>query len=188
MAFVVIYDAWVLYPPALRDFLFRLTRCGVVRARWSEPILDETVAAIVRDRPDLDAQKLARTKELMAKVVPDCLVTGFESLISSLSLPDPNDRHVLAAAIRAHAQTIVTANLRDFPPDVLAPFDIGARHPDDFVLDQIDLAPARVVQVVVEQAGALKKPKRTIHELLGTLAQCGLPQAMAKIRMLRGDD
>lgn len=136
MAFVVIYDACVLYPPALRDFLFRLTRCGVVRARWSEPILDETVAAIVRDRPDLDAQKLARTKELMAKVVPDCLVTGFESLISSLSLPDPNDRHVLAAAIRAHAQTIVTANLRDFPPDVLAPFDIGARHPDDFVLDQ----------------------------------------------------
>lgn len=121
------------------------------------------------------------------EVVPNCIVTGFESLIPSLSLPDPNDRHVLAAAIRAQAQTIVTANLRDFPAEALTPFDVEARHPDDFVLDQIDLAPARVVQVVVEQAAALRKPPRTLEELLGTLAQCGLPQSMAKIRMLRGD-
>lgn len=115
MAFVVIYDACVLYPAPMRDLLVRLANTGVVRARWSEMILDECFRSILEQRPDLTPQALARTRELMNRAVPDCLVTGFEQLIDGLRLPDPDDRHVLAAAIRAGAQGIVTANLKDSP-------------------------------------------------------------------------
>jgi predicted nucleic acid-binding protein len=187
MAFVVIYDACVLYPAPLRDFLIRLAANGVVRARWSATIIDEVIQAIRRRRPDLDPGKLDRTAERMACAVRDCLVTGFEPLIASLTLPDAHDRHVLAAAIVAQAQAIVTANLKDFPAEALAPFQIEARHPDDFVLDQLDLAPARVVQVVVELAAALRNPPATVDEVIERLARNGLAQSMAKIRELRGD-
>jgi predicted nucleic acid-binding protein len=145
-----------MYPAPLRDFLLRIAKSGIVRARWSETILDEVFRSILRERPELE-NKLTRTRELMMQAIPDCMVTGYESLIPSIELPDANDRHVVAAAIRAHAQSIVTFNLRDFPAATLALYDIEAR-PDDFVLDQIDLAPARIIEAVVFQAHALRNP------------------------------
>lgn len=108
MAFVVLYDACVLYPAPLRDLLIRLANTGIVRARWSEAILDECFRNIQEQRPELKPEALQRTRELMKKAVVDCMVTGFESLIDGLTLPDPDDRHVLAAAIRVGAQAIVT--------------------------------------------------------------------------------
>jgi hypothetical protein len=122
----------------------------------------------------------------MNESVPDCLVKGFEDLIEGLHLPDTNDRHVLAAAIRAGAQAIVTFNLRDFPREQLAPLGVEAIHPDDFVVDLIDIAPGVVANVVTEQAAALRNPPRTIGEMLDTLRDQGLPQAIAKLRALFG--
>jgi PIN domain len=103
MAFVVLYDACVLYPAPLRDLLVRLANTGVVRARWSGMILDECFRNILEHRPDLKAEALERTRELMTRAVPDCMVTNFDALIDGLLLPDVDDRHVLAAAIRAGA-------------------------------------------------------------------------------------
>jgi hypothetical protein len=88
VAFVVIYDASVLYPSTLRDLLLRIAQSGLVQARWSELILDEMFAALRRDRPDLDSTKLDRTRSLMATAVRDWKVTDFEPLIDSLKLPD----------------------------------------------------------------------------------------------------
>jgi hypothetical protein len=122
----------------------------------------------------------------MTEAIPDCIVSGFESLIDGLSLPDANDRHVLAAAIKANAQVIVTANLTDFPADKLAPFSIEAKHPDEFVLDLIDLAPAKAALVVSEQAASLRNPPRTVHDVLDTLQEQGLVQSVAKLRELLG--
>jgi predicted nucleic acid-binding protein len=130
VAFTALYDADVLHPPGLRDLLVRLGQTGLFRARWSEQILDKMVASILRRRPDLDPQRLARTRQLMCEAVADCLVTGYEPLINGLTLPDPDDRHVLAAAIRCSAQVIVTANLDDFPAAALEPFNIEAQGPD----------------------------------------------------------
>jgi hypothetical protein len=186
MAFVVLYDACVLYPAPLRDLLVRIANTGVVRARWSDVILDECFRNILEQRPDLKPDALNRTRELMKKAVPDSLVTGFEELIEGLTLPDPDDRHVLAAAIRSGAQTIVTFNLSDFPDDKLAPYSVKATHPDDFVLDTIDLAPGVVAKVLTEQAGALKNPPRTVGELLDTLRDLGLVRSVAKLRELFG--
>ncbi len=103
------------------------------------------------------------------------MVTGFEGLIAELDLPDVDDRHVLAAAIRAGAQVIVTANLDDFPAEKLTPYAIEAQHPDEFVLHQLDLAPGLVCTVVAEQAMSLKNPPRTVADILDleeVLGQC----------------
>ena len=113
--FTVVHDASVLYPAPLRDLLIRLGRTGLFRARWTNAILDEVFRSILKDRPDLEPENLARTRQLMCDAVRDCLVTGFEPLIQALALPDADDRHVLAAAVRCGAQVIVTRNVKDCP-------------------------------------------------------------------------
>lgn len=186
MAFVVLYDACVLYPAPLRDLLVRLANTGIVRARWSEQILDECFRNILDNRPDLKPDALKRTRDLMTQAVADCIVSGFENLIEGLDLPDPDDRHVLAAAIRAGAQSIITFNLKDFPNDKLAPYNVEAKHPDEFLFDAIDLAPGLVATTVSEQAGRLKNPPRTVGELLDTLRDQDLVRSVAKLRELFG--
>jgi predicted nucleic acid-binding protein len=184
MPFVVIYDACVLFPAPLRDLLIRVALTGMVRARWSDAILAECFASIASQRPDLKPEALARTRELMRLAVADCIVTGHEQLIKGLALPDPNDRHVLAAAIRAGAQAIITSNVKDFPSLALAKYGLEAVHPDDFVLDLIDLAPVTIADVVRAQASDLKNPPRTLAELLDTLSGNGLVQSVARLREL----
>jgi len=122
----------------------------------------------------------------MREAVADCLVEDYERLIEGLRLPDPDDRHVLAAAIRCGAQVIVTFNLSDFPADLLGPYDIEAVHPDDFVLQTIDLVPGSVVRAVTEQAAALRNPPRSVAQLLDTLFSLGLPQSVSRLRDLIG--
>jgi predicted nucleic acid-binding protein len=121
MAFTVIYDANVLYPNSLRDLLIRIAQAGVVQAKWSSEILDEALGSLRRNRPDISQDKISRLRDLLNAAVPDCLVTGYEPLIEGLKLPDAKDRHVLAAAIKAGAQVIVTRNLKDFPASDLQP-------------------------------------------------------------------
>jgi hypothetical protein len=186
MAFVVVYDACVLYPAPLRDLLIRVALSGLVRARWSEQILDECFRSITAQRPDLKPESLSRTRELMRLAVPDCIVTGHEHLVEGLELPDLDDRHVLAAAIRAGAQVIVTANVKDFPASTLACYGVEAVHPDDYVSDLIDLAPVTIADVVRTQAGALKNPPRSVFELLDTLSNNGLVQSVTRLRELLG--
>jgi predicted nucleic acid-binding protein len=124
-----LFDACVLYPAPLRDLLMRLATTELFRAQWSDAIHDEWIRSVLEQRPELRAQ-LARTRQLMDAHVMDSLVTGYERLIETLDLPDPDDRHVLAAAIAGGADVLVTKNLKDFPADRLAPFGIEAQHPD----------------------------------------------------------
>lgn len=178
MAFVVIYDACVLHDPAIRDLLIRVTgkRQLNLRARWSDDILDEMGVSILRRRTDLDPKRLERTRRLMIEAVPDCLVTGYESLIDGLELPDERDRHVLAAAIRSQAQAIVTFNLKDFPASILESHDIEALHPDDFLLGLMDLSEASVVAAFSEQIASLQNPPVTPASAIDALRNRDLPQ------------
>ena len=180
-AFVAVYDANVLYPAHLRDLLIRLARTGLFQGKWTERILDECFEHLRDNRPDLDPQRLARTRQLMCDAVPDCLIEGYEPLIDGLDLPDPDDRHVLAAAVRANAQVIVTWNLDDFPAEQLDALGIEAQSPDAFVSHVIDLAPGRVVQVMTEMAAALEDPPMTFDELVALLRRDGLATAMAAL-------
>jgi hypothetical protein len=184
MAFVVIYDACVMYPASLRDLLVRIAQTELVRARWTNEILDECFRNILANRPDLKAAALERTRELMNGAVRDSLVEGYAPLIPGLSLPDPADRHVLAAAIRCGAQVIVTSNLKHFPPENLASYEVEAQHPDEFVLNLIDLDPAAIINVVREQSAALKNPPFSIDDVLAALETAGLVQSTTRLREL----
>jgi predicted nucleic acid-binding protein len=177
-----VYDANVLYPAPLRDLFIRLAQAGLVRARWTETIHEEWIRSVLKDNPHLSAERLARTRSLMNEAVRDCLVTGYEDLVASLSLPDPDDRHVLAAAVRAGADVIVTCNLADFPAETLARFDIEARHPDDFLVGLLEVAPGPVCAAVKRQREGLRNPPKTAEELLATLESQGLTQAVARLR------
>ncbi|MDR3360146.1 MAG: PIN domain-containing protein [Bifidobacteriaceae bacterium] len=117
MPLVIVYDANVLYPSTLWDVLIRVGLAGLACPKWTERILDEVFRNLRANRPDLDSTRLVRTRRLMNDAIRDVTVTGYEHLIDQLNLPDPDDRHVLAAAIHAEAQVIVTRNLRDFPCD-----------------------------------------------------------------------
>lgn len=186
--FTVVYDANVLYPAPLRDILIRLARTRLFHARWTDAILDEVFRNLSAKRPDLDAGALERTRHLMCEAVPDCMIEGWELLMDGLQLPDPDDRHILAAAIRAGAKVIVTTNLRDFPPAPLAAFGIEAQHPDIFVLGLIDLDPGAVVTVVHQQQEDLKRNPKTVPELLDILERQGLVQSVAELRGRLFDD
>jgi predicted nucleic acid-binding protein len=126
MAFVVLYDACALHGNTSRDLLIRIAQAGLVQAKWSEQILDELVRSL-KERGIGTSDKLVRLRRLIVEAVADSMVTGHEKLIESLKLPDPDDRHVLAAAIRCHAQIIVTDNTRDFPASALEPWNVEAK-------------------------------------------------------------
>lgn len=178
--YTAIYDACVLYPAPLRDLLLRLAQTGLFRARWTDEIHDEWMDALVREGRDY--QKLLRTRELMDAAVPDCLIREYQGLIDSLDLPDPDDRHVLAAAIKGAANVIVTFNLRDFPERELSKYQIEAQHPDEFVICQIDLHPVRVYSAVKAQRAALRNPAYTVEQFLSSLERQQLPQTVERLR------
>ncbi len=183
--FVAVLDACVLYPAPLRDLLLRLALTDLFRARWTDRIHEEWIQSLLSKRPDLSRERLQRTRGLMDRTVPDCLVTGFEELIETLVLPDPDDRHVLAAAIRSQAGVIVTYNIRDFPEEVLDGFGIEVQHPDEFISHLYDLAPGAVCHAVRSQRLALKNPPVPVAELLNIFLSLGLASTAAHLQTMK---
>lgn len=173
MRFVVVLDACVLYPAPLRDFLLRLATTGLFAAKWTDHIHEEWISSVLSKRPELH-QPLKRTRELMDKAVPDSRITGHEQLIPGLELPDPDDRHVLAAAIVGGAQMIITFNTTDFPEDRLTPYGIEALHPDTFIEHQFGLHQGLVIGAAKRHRAALKHPPKSAEQYLDTLAAQGL--------------
>jgi predicted nucleic acid-binding protein len=178
--FTVVYDACVLYPAPLRDALLRLAVTDLFKAHWTEQIHQEWIGALVRDGLH-QRDKLEQVRTLMDAHVRDALVTGYEPLIAMLELPDQDDRHVLAAAIRCNADAIVTFNLKDFPAAKLAPYGIDVLHPDDFIYYQIDMAPAICCDALHRQRLALKNPPFSTADFLASLQKQQLPQTVAKL-------
>ena len=121
-------------------------------------------------------------RDLLNKAVRDCLVTGYQPLIEALDLPDPDDRHVLAAAIKARAQVIVTNNLKDFPAAALERWDIEVKSPDDFILDQIARSSAAVYGAVQQVADSRESPPTTFGDVLAMLERDGLVESSAALR------
>lgn len=185
-AFCAFLDASVLCPVSLRNLLMRLTLNGLFQARWSADVHEEWIRAVLRDRPDLPRERLLQVRDAMDEHAEDCLVTGYDSLIEGLRLPDPNDRHVLAAAIVGHADVIVTHNLRDFPGEVLARYGIEAQHPDAFVRHLLDLSPVLVLDAVRDQQAGLTRPPMEMAELLALFERLGLAETVAELRRVMG--
>lgn len=181
-ALVAVLDASVLYSAPLRHLLIALAINGAFQARWTSTIQDEWVAALKRDRPDLDGSRIDRTRRLMDAHLPDAFVADHEAIISGLTLPDANDRHVLAAAIHCAASVIVTVNLKDFPAKVLDTLSIRALHPDAFVCELLQRDAQLVVAAMREHRQDLKNPSKTPAEYLATLDAMGMKNTVAALK------
>ncbi len=181
----VVYDACVLYPAPLRSLLMYLAMTDLFRAKWTDAIHEEWMRNVRKDYPDISRTQVERIRDLMNAHVRDCLVVGYESLIETLTLPDPDDCHVLAAAIHAGADVIVTANLADFPKDTLVKFGIESQHPDEFILGQLELAPDLVCSAAKKQRESLKMPPMNVEQYLGSLERQRLTQTVAALRKFK---
>ena len=176
--FTVIFDACVLYPAPLRDSLMRLAITGLFKAHWTDAIHEEWMRAALKNNSQLSVSCLQRTRELMDTHVDDALVKGYKPLIESLSLPDANDHHVLAAAIHIKAHAIITYNLKDFPEVNLLPRGVEALHPDEFIKLQMEISPQACLTAFRNQRRSLKNPTMTTGEFLSCLQKQQLPQTV----------
>jgi predicted nucleic acid-binding protein len=179
VAFSALLDTCVLYPAYLCDCLLRLAEAEAYRPLWSSDILVELRRNVIE--AGIPADRVDRRIANMSQSFPDAMVTGYESLVNGMA-NDPKDRHVLAAAVRANAEVIVTFNVRDFPGSALKPCDIVAIHPDDFLLDQLDLYPSLTIGVLRRQAASYRREPTTVGRLLPLLERAGLPRFTAEVR------
>lgn len=178
---VALLDANVLYPARLRDLLIRLDVAGLYQARWSDRILDECFRNVIEHRPDLNPERLARTRRFMTAALPAAMIIGYEDSVDDYDLPDPNDRHVLAAAVATKATVLVTNNLDDFPAAKI-PKRLKVVSPDKFVLalatNDLDV----VAEVVELQAAELTNPPMTTSQVLDGLDEIGLTASVTLLR------
>ncbi len=179
-----VLDACVLYPASLRDTLLRAAQARLYVPRWSRDLLDELLRNLVANGAVTPAAAV-RLLTAMRTAFPQASVTDYDDLIPHL-INHPKDRHVLAAAIRAQAQTIVTLNLRDFPAAALGPYDIQAQHPDEFLTALLITSPRRMIQIISEQAGDLKNSPKTAEDVLATLRLFAPGFAARALSVLRG--
>lgn len=180
--FAVVLDACVMVPVALCDTLLRLGEEQLYRPIWSTRIVKEAADAISTVHPDLEVSKIERRMAYMNETFPGACVGDFANIESGLQLPDPDDRHVVAAALRARADAILTANLRDFPADALHRLDLEVISPDDFLLSQLDMRSTVVLDVLSAQAAATRNPKRSVDDVLTALARAGVTGFVDEVR------
>lgn len=171
---VALLDACILYPAPLRDLLLHLADRGLYRPKWTDKIQEEWTRNLLLNRPDLLAVQLQKTTDAMNRAFPDATVRNFESLITSLTLPDADDRHVLAAAIRGQADVLVTANLKDFPQIIVGLFDIEVQHPDQFINSFLATHSDEVLLAFKSQVNNLRRPVKSADEVLEILHRNGL--------------
>ena len=173
MSFPAFLDTCTVFGAAITDFVLDLAERGTFRPLWSEQVLTELQRSLIRR--GIDSSAVEYRIQAMRRAFPDANVTGYEDLIAQMTCDD-DDRHVLAAAVRANAEVIVTFNLRHFPESSLEPYQITSVHPDDFLLDQLDLYPQGTLQSLEDTSGRYEKPAMTVETFLGLLAKAGVPR------------
>lgn len=182
--YTAILDANTLYPSLVRDLLLSLAGTGLYHARWTHKINEEWTRNLAAAKPEL-AHKLPAVVRMMNEAIPDCLVENYELLIDCIQLPDPDDQHVVAAAIAGHADAIVTFNLADFPAGLLSPLGIDVQHPDDFVMNQLQLQEIVAIRAIKAMRARWKNPSRTAAELIDALEQRQLPMTADYVRSVQ---
>lgn len=182
--FTAFFDANVFYGARLRSLILFLAQTKLFRARWSDRVHDEWIRNLLEKRPSLQRADLMRTRQLMDAAVLDALVTGYEPLINAMDLPDPDDRHVLAAAVVCKASCIVTFNISDFPEESLAPYGLHAVHPDDFLRDVESVDPAAFADAVWEDLDHYRAPPLDLPEYVVALRKAGVPRIAEQISKL----
>ena len=180
--FTAVLDACVLYPAPIRDILLSLASEEMFKVKWSKMIQEEWLRNLLKNRDDLKKEQLNQTIEAMNSAFPDADVEGFEDLIASIKLPDKDDRHVVACAIKCNADAIITFNIKDFPSKKLSKYDIEIQKPDRLISNLIDVNPYMASKAFNKMVKRLKNPKKTKIEVLTTLETCGLKESIDKLK------
>lgn len=178
---VVVLDANLLYPFQLRNLLVQFGVDGVIAPRWTARIHEEWIGNLVATgRAPLD--RLQRTRDLMNRALPDAEVQGWERHMEGLVLPDPADRHVLAAALAAGAETILTMNLRDFPASALAALGVKAVDPDSFLCEMNDADPELLRASTKAARANLSRSTPSLIDYFDALERQGLAALTRRLR------
>lgn len=172
--FTAVLDANVIAGSLTRNILLSLAEAGLYRPRWSNDILDEFHRFFVRKYDDQETATRQRTN--METAFPEALVEDYETLIEALELPDKNDRHVLACAIKTKAAVIVTENLKDFPEDILKSHDMTAIGLDDFIADTLDMAGVEAIAALRQMRERFQNPEIDAEELILRIEKLGLTE------------
>ena len=182
--YTALLDACVLYPLGMADALMSLATAGFFAAKWTTRIEDEWIRSLEKQRPEL-VGKLGVRRDSMRDAIPDWEVpeAAWATITRGLELPDPNDVHVLAAAIAGHADCIVTSNLKDFPASILIEFGIEAVDPDTFIINQWDLDPVNAIAAFKRMRARRKKPQSSPEDFAFGLEQGGLPTTAERLRL-----
>jgi predicted nucleic acid-binding protein len=170
------------------DLLLSLARRQAFHPLWSDAILTELSRAIVKVNPNVTEERAALRLGYMNEAFEDAVVRGWEPLEQCITgLGDPNDRHVVAAAVRGNAAAIVTDNIKHFPSEALEPWGLHAVTSDDFLLDALDLNEHRVLGCLVEMTEKRRQPPVTVEDILVTLERAGVAAFTRKVRSILGD-
>jgi hypothetical protein len=182
--FAAILDANALYPAPVRDLLLHLASTGLYKPKWTDKIHEEWIRSLLENRTDLKEKSLRSAQTAMNNAFPDANITHYESLINRLILPDEDDRHVLAAAIKDNVDVIVTSNVKDFPTAVIKEFGIEIQHPDKFIVNLIQSDQSKAIAAFTNQVNNLKNPPKTKQQVLETLTNAGLGKSTALLKTL----
>lgn len=174
-------DANVLHPAFLRAALLWFADARLLRPVWSKDVLAEWRRSVQRRHSAIDDAQLDQLQSTFTMFFPDAEVRDYEAFIDAIELPDKNDRHVLAAAIVGRCNGIITANLKHFPLEVVAKFGIEVVHPDDFIVNVIDLDENKAVAACKRHREAMGVSKPTVEEYLARFETCGLIQAHQRL-------
>lgn len=166
---VAIFDACILYPFHLRNVVVQAAVDRLVEARWTDEIHDEWIRNLAADAPTIPIERLQITRRLMNEALPEATISGYEDHIPTVSLPDPDDRHVAAAAIAAGASVILTWNLRDFPAVEMKKHGLCRQTPDAFLADLYDKVPDLMVSSLANARRNLNKTRVSASDFIDIL-------------------
>jgi hypothetical protein len=178
---IAIFDACILYPFHLRNIVVQAAVDRLVDAHWTDAIQEEWMRNLTADAPAIPIERLRVTRRLMNDALPTATVNGYEEHISEVTLPDPNDRHVVAAAITAKAPLILTWNLRHFPAQELRRFGLRAMNPDAFLSGLFDKAPDLVIGSLANARRNLSKTRPSASDFVGILENQKLVQLAKRV-------
>lgn len=180
---VALIDTNVLYSAGVRDILLQTAVAELYEPKWSPDIGSEFLNTFRKIRPDIEQKRIERIWAEMNHFFPKALITGYEFLVDRLTLPDPNDRHVLAAAIHAGCDYIITDDRKHFPADVLETCGIIGLRPDDFLLMLLHSNPVEIVHAVSAILARLKNPSYSVEAYLDMRIQDGLENTVNELRI-----
>ena len=184
---VAVCDACILYPFHLRNIIVQASVDRLFHARWTDTIHDEWMRNLVAKTPGLSIDRLEATKRLMDVALPSAMVAGYERHVQAVSLPDPDDRHVAAAAIEAGASTIITWNLRDFPVGELRKHGLMRQSPDVFLAALYEHVPEQLVSSRANARSNLSRSRVSATDFIGILRDQKLIRLAAQIEKHVGD-